>query len=700
MKKNTTLQLILLVLLTVSSTVMTQNITYSFANATISSNGTDSYYEADIMIATDSDFVLGMGQLYFNYNNDAFNENIIGMNDVTAIPSGISNGDYVLYRTASGSDIYNIVTNDNTNTIFSYAWTQEASASDCITITASGSPHKLFRLKMKMINTSIELNEIVSLNTSLSHGLTFTASTTPTTADATQLTNDTFDSSENTFTIVWTGAVDNDWNTAENWLSNSIPTSTANIFIPNTVTNFPTITDSSVRGVGTVTIESGASFISQSPISGNITYQRTLNSSNWYLISSPVVGQDEDDFVTASNLELGSGNNVGLGTYDTATDSWSYYQNGTSTTNTLLIGEGRSVNSNASSNELEFTGTLYTNNLSQSLNITGNQYNLLGNPYTSYLEVSNLLRLNSIVLATETLWFWDASANAGNGAYITKVTADDFKIAPTQGFFVQSNGSSNIFGINKSWQVHKPASDTFLRGSGSRSEIHVNLTDGTNEMQAKIYYINGTSTSFDNGFDGAIFGGNVENKFNVYTKTVNGSSAEKLAIQSLPNENFEDMIIPVGVITTDKINIEFSINTLNFPTELNVFLEDKNNGTFTKLNESGASYTTTVNASTNVSNRFFIHTTTQSRLSTVNDLALKGISIYTTPNNSLIINGLQNIQKASLQLYNLIGQQVMKTTSFTANNSYEIQLPKLQTGIYLATLTTNSGKKTKKILIK
>ena len=56
-----------------------QNIEFTFANAEITNDGTDDYYEVDILVATVdnlADFKMGVGLLYINYNNAAFGENI------------------------------------------------------------------------------------------------------------------------------------------------------------------------------------------------------------------------------------------------------------------------------------------------------------------------------------------------------------------------------------------------------------------------------------------------------------------------------------------------------------------------------------------------------------------------------------------------------------------------------------------------
>ncbi|MBG7611290.1 hypothetical protein IU405_03420, partial [Polaribacter sp. BAL334] len=89
---------------------------------------------------------------------------------------------------------------------------------------------------------------------------------------------------EYVYANVWDGSSSSDWNIADNWSSNSVPTTTANVRIPFTsITNFPIA--SSATTVNSVYIESGASLIAQNTFDGAITYERNLLTSNWYLIS-------------------------------------------------------------------------------------------------------------------------------------------------------------------------------------------------------------------------------------------------------------------------------------------------------------------------------------------------------------------------------------------------------------------------------
>ncbi|MEE9407458.1 MAG: leucine-rich repeat protein [Polaribacter sp.] len=491
------------------------------------------------------------------------------------------------------------------------------------------------------------------------------------------------------FSYQWTGTTNTDWATGSNWVNGTTGPSniTDYITIPNGLTNYPTIT--SATTVNSIEIASGASFIASGVFTGEVTYNRNLPSSDWHLISSPVIGQDVDDFVAASGLAT-NGTNIGLGTYATASDSWSYYQSGTSNADTFSAGTAHSINLAGAAADVSFVGSLKTDDTSVVLDVTGAGFNLIGNPYTAFVKSANVLTTNTVLLDSQTLWIWDPSANGGLGTYQTKITVDDFKVAPGQAFFVESNGTAGNLTIDASTDRSHQTSDTFLRSS--LSEIHINLTNGLYSSAAKVYYIDGTTTGFDNGFDGKMFGG-ASNESEIYTHLLADNIGDKYVIQSLPNSNIEQMIIPVGIKASQGDNITINTSLLNMATNINVYLEDKQEGTFTLLNNNVYSVTLTENVDS--VGRFYVHTTTQTL--SVSSENLTNIGFYKTADNNLRITGLQN-GNVSLTMFDVLGKRTF-STSFKASSVNNISLPVLKTGIYIVQLITEQGKTSKKIIL-
>ena len=493
----------------------------------------------------------------------------------------------------------------------------------------------------------------------------------------------------------WTGTTSNNWATATNW-TEGVPSSTDNVYIP-AVTNHPTATAAVTINKGI--IKSGASLIAQSTFAGTMTYQRSLGKNNWYLVSAPVKNETIEDLIANNDIDntTGTGANIGLAPYDNSqavvTDRWDYQTAGS--TGTLTSGGGYSVKFN-NSGTLSFTGDINVENegvaISDNTGGGGNAFNLVGNPYPSFLAANtnasatnNILKTNDTdndFLTESTIWLWNQDTNSYDEVNLGTASKH---IAPGQGFFVSSNGS-NTFSVTEAMQSHQ-GTETFQKSTNSRTELQLILTDGTNTKDAGIFYIDGTTTSFDNGYDSSIFGG-VDYKFSVYTEAVANGNGKKLGIQSLPNSDLETMVIPVGVKAEANKEITFSANVSNLPSGLKVFLEDRTTNTFTRLDELNSSYKVTFNEAVNGIGRFYLHTKS-SALST-DAISLENVSIYKTNKSTLRIVGVSQ-GKSTFKLFNTLGKQVMNST-FNSNGVSEISLPKLATGVYIIQLENGAGK--------
>ena len=540
------------------------------------------------------------------------------------------------------------------------------------------------------------------------------ANTTYTTSEWTQVSNSAVDNASNTdseylgthlynapvTSTTWTGGTDTDWATASNW-DNGVPTSSLDATIPD-VTNAPIISASTSAAVKDLTINesdgltinSGGSLIVSGTSTGNITYNRTLATENWYLVSSPVVGQDIDAFVTTEVLASGTGSNLGLSDYNNTTPGWTYYQNGASGTGSFTSGDGRSIKL-AAAGDVSFTGTINTSDVTVAMTSNSNGFNLVGNPYPSYVAgnenadgTNNILTINSANLTENTLWFWNQSTGSYNQI---NQASTAFQIAPAQGFFVSATGSVNL-SITEAMQSHQ-GTDSFQRLT-TRPEIVLTLSNGTAIRNADIYYIEGTTTGWDNGYDSSIFGG-VANEFTIYTHAVANGNGRDLGIQSLPNSDFENMIIPVGINAEAGTSISIDAATNNFPEGINIYLEDKQDNSFTLL-EADSNFSFTPENNLDGIGRFYLHTT--SGVLSANDFATNtNISIYTSSNDNLRIAGVQN-GTATVRLYNILGKEMLKS-SFVGSGVNDIKVNAIPVGIYIVKLTTENGTLNRKIII-
>jgi hypothetical protein len=709
---------ILILCLVFGNAVNAQAITYSFANAEITTSGLDRYYEADIMLSTDTDFKLGSGQFYFDYNTNAFGASISLGNLKFTHPAAPAAGeaDYIVDQDYIDliSEYSAVVVADTAPSKLSIAWIQALGSSLITIITAAGSPHKLVHIKIKYVTGQENLDPMILFDDALGNDLTFNASSNSIAGDGAQITDDSFDSSGAVLSYIWVGgSTGSDWDTASNWGYGSVPTATSNAVIATgtTITALGDITvnnltlDASsaltvagnINNSGDVLLKAGSSLIAKNSMDFDFTYNRTIATSNWYVISSPTLNQNIDEFVASSDLASGIANNLAFGTYDTATNTWEYYQSGASANSDVFnSATGYIMKLSGGSGDIDFSGTMPTNDsFAITLLTTGNGFNLIGNPYPSFMNSATVLTNSTAAIETQTIWVWDQSANGGAGGYEVKVTIDDFKVAPGQGFFVQADSDGGDVLISEAEQSHE-ATDTFAKNANTRPEVHLSMTDGSLVSDTKMYYIDGTTTDFDNGYDGPLFTA-ADNSFAVYTQLVTGNKGIDYDLQSLPSSGYESMIIPVGVNAVSGTEITFSARSINIPDGLSVILENRITGTYTELNQEIDTYTVTLNEDNSGIGQFYIHTNTMSTLST-GGFIFENVSMYKTTARNIRITGLPE-GKGSLKMYSILGQEVFRT-SFEGARVNDIQLPSsLKSGIFIVKLETETGSFTKKVIL-
>jgi len=506
--------------------------------------------------------------------------------------------------------------------------------------------------------------------------------------------------------VSWDGSSSTDWSNTLNWATGSVPISSDNVYISSGLTNYPTA--SSAVTVNYLTIASGATLKATNNFTANVTYNRTLtNGSQWYYMSSPVVGETYNDaWATANSVTSGQNNNKGLSWYDntsydtdtgagdTETGYWRYLQSDDSNNGLFNAGQGYGVIT-SNSTTVSFIGTgINTSSQTRAITTDVSNFNLVGNPFTSFLNLGDFYVDNpkTTVLAETEAYFWNGSS------YDTKTSGlhSTYEIAPGQGFFIEAAVDTNLsFDISDTNHLADTAegADTFQKSS--RPEIHLFLSDGATSRYSNFYYLDGTTTGYDSGYDGKLFGG-VSQSFALYSHLVSGSEGKHFQLQSLPKDNYENMIIPIGINTNAGKEITFSTETLNLPTGLKVYLEDREKNTFTRLDEVGNKYTIILNETSNGIGRFYLHTT-ESTLNSNTNSVFKNIRVYKTDHTNLRIIGLSQ-GKTTVKLFNMHGKQLLNS-SFTTNDVQDISLPQLSTGTYLIQLESEKGTLNKKIIL-
>jgi len=190
-----------------------QDIHFTFENAQNTNDGSNDYYEVDVMIQTINStgtFKLGSGQLYFTYSTAAFGNNVFAN---TSFAVTYPNPDYIAGQNvdAAAAPLYGpFTTNDNTNSRVSWAFSQAFSSSTIAADNVTATPMKLCHLKFKYLD--VNQDPMVLFEEGGTYDDQFYTACGPvaggpfTTADCgtepgIQLLNDTFDSGGATLSV-------------------------------------------------------------------------------------------------------------------------------------------------------------------------------------------------------------------------------------------------------------------------------------------------------------------------------------------------------------------------------------------------------------------------------------------------------------------------------------------------------------------
>ena len=133
----------------------------------------------------------------------------------------------------------------------------------------------------------------------------------------------------------------------------------------------------------------------------------------------------------------------------------------------------------------------------------------------------------------------------------------------------------------------------------------------------------------------------LQNELDIYTHLLTdsdfagfNSAGMKFQVQSLPNLDYEDMIVPLGITAAPGKEITINSEINNLPSGIKVFIEDRENKTFTDLSCRKISHLQQIQHLNGIG-RFYIHTRTSSALNT-DDVTIN--SDYVNIYNTSIIN--------------------------------------------------------------
>jgi len=440
--------------------------------------------------------------------------------------------------------------------------------------------------------------------------------------------------------------------------------------------------------------------------SGTILVERFMSKSDyWHLYCSPIKDQNIHEFLK-DNLEIpdlldGNGNVIGVGMRQYLTDpgKWdTYYVYGSGDDGSMADGKGFSIrgfNEDSGGSGMIYATGLPNSSTSVPMVTTANGWNCIGNPFTCALDVGNFLNNSGdynntnkelIDPAFGLTYRWDPTLLSGNGAY----TTDNSSLPTGQGFFIKSSGVDGSVTFDPS-MMKSNAGLTFKSADIDLPSIQIFVENQKLISATKVEFLANATKGLDRGYDAGMLKANPD--FALYSHLLEDSNVD-FTTQCLPDKNYDQYVIPIGIDCKVAGELTFTAETVNLPSGCQALLEDRLTKRFTRLDLKDAKYTATVSADTKGTGRFYLHTSDV--ISSAPTLEESPFNIYTV-GKTVYINGEVGNQ-ANFSIYSVSGKQM---ANFTATSQVQntFDATGISSGVYILTVDDKKQKKSVKFVI-
>jgi uncharacterized repeat protein (TIGR03806 family) len=448
---------------------------------------------------------------------------------------------------------------------------------------------------------------------------------------------------------------------------------------------------------------------------GSITYKRHINAFDSNdLIASPLKGvtfgifsnENENIFENPSNP-----NQKLFGPFNESAGTYEIYSIPEDNTQSLISGKGYRTARDSSEDGINgttftFKGQVETEPIDVSITKSGSSFdgwNLIGNPYPSYLSLSEFLTTNNdkFDIASAGIYGYDGVASDGwtiwNQSHADANTEE--LIAPGQGFFVRAKSDGETVTFTPSMQRTGNADD-FILGRNTQSAhfgfVRLEADAQSQTFTTDFYFNSNASTGLDPGYDASLFGGTAP-PYAIYSHLVENNTGMPYAIQALGSSDMSDITIPLGLNASQGQNITIRIAQTDLPDSINIYLEDTLTGTITLLNTNEYSFTPSQDLSG--AGRFFL--TFESSALSLEDNPLSELTVISNPETkSIDILGLVSLE-TDFNLYDLHGRLVIEQKLDTNATFNSVNVSNLTTGVYIIELKGQGNQKLiKKVIVR
>lgn len=430
------------------------------------------------------------------------------------------------------------------------------------------------------------------------------------------------------------------------------------------------------------TLTNYGSLIVSGSSTGTVTYHLGLDNA-LHLISAPI-----------SSPSYGSD----VLTYLESTNSWNKAPVGSLASG---IGYGLKLGSSGS---IQLTGTLVGDLTSAALprsEVGGKNsgWNLIGNPYSSAMDMYGFLSANSAKLHSSyvAVYVWDggtykALSNGGFTPPAEVGTLTEQFVQVGQGFFAKIGTAGNTLSFAKTMQSHQTSvSLKSANTAGSWAGVQLKAVAGSSMHTTIVTYHSGMTTGLDPGYDVGLFssGGEIE----LSTRLVE-DNGYNFMIQAVPDTQLDKNVVPVAVNFLKGGTVTFSGFVVDLPGGTKIYLEDRIANVRTDLSTSA--YTVTLPANTAGTGRFFIIPGNLISAVENNEVKPKELTVWYA-NRQINIGGNQS-GKAIANLFDISGKLLyqFKLPNVELN---QIGAPSRCKGIYLLQILDGNKQTIHKLVI-
>ena len=350
---------------------------------------------------------------------------------------------------------------------------------------------------------------------------------------------------------------------------------------------------------------------------------------------------------------------------------------------------------------LTFTGSATKVNIDIPISgaTAGKAWNLIGNPYPSYIDVESFFtQNNNDQLNGEHIAIYGYMGSKNSWKIYNRATTNAL-IAPGQGFFVKANQSGGVIQFAPTMR-RAGSSDDFILGREKPAKKALNklkLNNATENVATSVYFIEGTTRGLDPGYDAAAYSATSVD-FALFTNLLEDNTGLDIAIQSLPYNDSNDVVVPLGIKAKTGMELSISIDEdSTLPSNINVYLEDKQTNTFNLLNDAPFNFTTTT--AMKGMGRFYIHYSAKT-LSVKDVDLIDNLRVYTTFSpKALLIKG-QLTRATTANLYDIQGRLVLSKLLSADSTENSMDITTVSAGVYVVKINTDNQVKTQKVIIK